>query len=214
MKSDIIKYRDNLFDIKKRTEVIVEHLTDVRNEKYLITEVEFLCLQFRKILELIALSSLVANKEEYSKQHEKFAKHYNARLIFQDLERVNPDFYPVPTRQNLKKVDGQRIFDLQHVTDGYLTKDDFLSIYEKCGGMLHAENPYGQRRDIQAIKDEFPIWMNKIIVLLNHHNIKLVDGETMIIALMQGEGDNNPQVTEFKVLRGQEELNIRSKMQK
>ena len=212
MTTDVTKYRDNLYDIKKRTEVIVEHLSGIRNTKYLITEVEFLCLQFRKILELIALSSLVANKEEYSKQHEKFARHYNARLIIQDLERINPDFYPVSTKQIIKEVNGQRIFNLETVTDGFLTKDDFLTVYEKCGGLLHAENPYGHKRDIQKLRQEFPEWLNKIIKLLNHHNITLVDGETMIIGLMQGDKDDMPQVTEFKRVKGEEEKEIKSKM--
>lgn len=37
---------------------------------------------------MIALISLVANKDLYAKQHEKFAKHYNARLIMKDLKMV------------------------------------------------------------------------------------------------------------------------------
>ncbi len=199
MATDTTKYYNNLFDIKKRVEVITEHLSGVRKTKYLITEVEFLCLQFRKILELIALSSLIANKDEYSKQHEKFGKHWNARLIFQDLERINPSFYPIPTNQILKEINGKRIFELEPITDGFLTKENFLLVYEKCGGMLHADNPYGQKRDIEALKQEFPEWINKIIKLLNHHNILLVDGETMIVGLMHGENNGLPQVTEFKI---------------
>ncbi len=195
---DLSKYRDNLCEIKKRVEVIVDHLTDDSISIFSITDVEFLCLQFRKILELIALSSLVANKEEYSKQHDKFAKHYNARLILQDLERINVDFYPRPTKQNIKEIAGRKIFDLQPVTEGFLTKEEFFVVYEKCGSMLHAENPYGHKKNIQDIKLEFPVWLNKIIKLLNHHSITLIDDETMIIGLMQGEEDGQPSVFEFK----------------
>jgi len=211
MTSDVHKYRDNLFDIKMRTSVITEHLNGTTSTKYLITEVEYLCLQFRKILELIALSSMIANKEEYSKQHEKFAKHYNARMILQDLERINPNFYPRPTKQVLKEVDGERMFNLQPVIDGFLTREEFLVIYEKCGGMLHAENPFGHKRDLKQLRSEFPIWLTKIITLLNHHNITLVDGETMIIGLMQGAEDGKPQVTEFKIVKGQEATKIKQK---
>lgn len=211
MTTDIKKYQNNLYDIKKRTEVISEHLSGIRNTKYLITEVEFLCLQFRKILELVALSSLVANKDEYSKHHEKFAKHYNARLILQDLERINPDFYPKPTKQIVKEINGQKFFDLQPVTEGFLTKEEFLSVYEKCGGMLHADNPYGQKKDIEKLRTDFPSWLTKIIKLLNHHNITLVDNETMVIGLMQGEKDGLPHAFEFKVVKGQEEREFRKK---
>jgi hypothetical protein len=214
MKTDVYKYQDNLFDIKMRTSIITTHLTGQSTTNYLITEVEFLCIQFRKILELIALSSMVANKEEYSKHHEKFAKHYNARLIIQDLERINPDFYPKPTIQIEREVDGKKIFDLQPLNEGYLTKDEFLEVYEKCGGMLHAENPFGHKRDIKKLHAEFPIWLNKIIKLLNHHNIMLVDGETMVIGLMHGAKDGQVQATEFKVDKSDETTQLREKLTK
>lgn len=209
MTRDTQKYRDNLVEIKRRTAVISDHLNGISSTKYLITEVEYLCLQFRKILELIALSSLVANKQEYSQQHEKFARHYNAKLIIQDLERINPDFYPRPTKQVIKEVDGKRVFDLKPIETGFLTKGEFLEVYEKCGGMMHAENPYGQKKDVKKIRTLFPIWLSKIIVLLSHHNITLVDGKTMIIGLMQGEKDWLPQVTEFRVLLSEEAEKIK-----
>ena len=210
MSTDVLKYRKNLFDISKRMEVVAEHLSGIAKTKYLVTEVEFLCLQFRKILELIALSSLVANKDEYSKQHKKFAEHYNARIILQDLERINPKFYPIPTKQIQNNIDGKSFFNLKPVTHGFLTKEDFLNAYEKCGGMLHAENPYGKTRDLEKIRNEFPKWFNKINILLNHHNIELSDGETMIIGLMNG-GDGLPQVTEFKIMKGKEADDILDK---
>jgi len=209
MTTDVEKYRANLYDINKRTEVISEHISGFRKTKYIITEVEFLCLQFRKILELIALSSLIANKNEYSKQHEKFAKHYNARLILQDLERINSNFYPRPFKQIVSEINGQKIIDLQPVTEGYLTKDEFLRIYELCGGMMHAENPYGQKRDIDMFNKEFPSWLNKIVILLNHHNITLVDNETMIIGLMKSENDGLTGAHLFKVVKGHEESEFR-----
>jgi hypothetical protein len=201
MKAEIEKYRNNLLEIKRRIEVIDEHILGIRSTRYLITEVEFLCLQFRKILELIALSSLVANRAEYIKQHEKFAKHCNARLIFQDLERINPGYYPVPTNQVVKEKNGEKYFDLQQVLDGYLTKEEFIKIYNNCGRMMHAENPYGQKKDIIALRKLFPIWRDKIVKLLNHHNITLVDNDTMIIGLMHGSEDGQQHVFEFKLIK-------------
>ena len=56
-------YQDCLLEIKKRTEIIADHLNGITVEKYAIIEVETICLQFRKILEKIALISLIANKE-------------------------------------------------------------------------------------------------------------------------------------------------------
>ena len=71
-------YYNCLYEIKRRIEVIAAHINRELTERYKIVEVEFICLQFRKILELIALLSLVANKELYAEQHSKFRKHYHA----------------------------------------------------------------------------------------------------------------------------------------
>ena len=48
-------YQDCFYEIKKRTEVIGDHINRKTTEKYLIIEVETVCLQFRKILEKIML---------------------------------------------------------------------------------------------------------------------------------------------------------------
>ena len=58
-------YYNCLDEIKRRINVIADHLNNITTEKYLIVEVETVCLQFRKILEKIMLMSLVANKEQY-----------------------------------------------------------------------------------------------------------------------------------------------------
>ena len=62
-------YYNCLDEIKRRINVIADHLNKVTTEKYLIIEVETMCLQFRKILEKIMLMSLVANKEQYAAQN-------------------------------------------------------------------------------------------------------------------------------------------------
>ena len=53
---EIVKYRDCLWEIKKRIDVIKSHLNGRYFTEHLITDVELMCLQFRKIVELIALS--------------------------------------------------------------------------------------------------------------------------------------------------------------
>ena len=75
---EIELYHETLYEINKRIEVIRDHINKKNKEKYLVIEVETVCLQFRKILEKIALLSLIANKDIYSQQYEKFAKHYHA----------------------------------------------------------------------------------------------------------------------------------------
>ena len=113
---------------------------------YKATTIESAYLQFRKILELIALGSLVANKDEFSKVYNDFAKYWNARHLLKDLERLNPNFYPRPVVEVPSKRAGTKM-DLQDKKDGFLTKDEFLKLYEKCGAIMHAGNPYGSQID-------------------------------------------------------------------
>lgn len=164
-------------------------------EKYLIIEVETVCLQFRKILEKIVLMSLVANKELYAEQNGKFAKHYHAERIMNDLERINPDFYPVPTKRISHK---DREDEWIEIESGYLTKEELVKIYEKCGGMMHAQNPFASEKPLEEIQKCFPEWLTKICILLNHHHIKLVGGETMLVALIERKDNGLPQAVLFE----------------
>src|ERR1700731_738919 len=59
---------------------------------------ELVFLQLRKILELLAFASLTANREKYAAAHKKFATFWRAKDMLQDLEKVNPDFYPRPVQ--------------------------------------------------------------------------------------------------------------------
>lgn len=188
-------YQECLYEINRRIDVINEHLDGVINEKLLVVEAETVCLQFRKILEMIALISLVANKDLYAKQHEKFAKHYNARLIMKDLERINLDFYPVPVK-NVKHPDKRD--ELIEIENGYLTKDELVEIYEKCGGMMHAQNPFSTEKPVIDIMKSFHTWLEKICALLTYHKITLVGGEKVLVAIMKRSDNGMPQAVLFK----------------
>lgn len=188
-------YHDCLYEIKRRIDVIADHLNGVTNEKYFIIEVETVCLQFRKILEKIALMSLVANKELYAKENDKFAKHYHAKKIMNDLERINPNFYPVP----IKRVEHENKLDEWiKIENGYLTKEELIEIYEKCGGMMHAQNPFAGEKPLKEIQECFPEWLEKICILLKHHQIELVGGEVMIVALLERSDNGLPQAMLFE----------------
>lgn len=194
-------YEGCLFEIQRRIDVIKDHLTQKRSEGYLIVEVEILCLQFRKILEKIVLMSLVANKEVYAAQHEKFAKHYHAKYIMRDLERINPDFYPTPITR--VKID-EMLFDLVSVEEGYLTKEELVDIYERCGAMMHTENPFATPKSLQTIKayqNDFREWLDKICILLKEHKITLADKNIMVIGVLERNDNGRPQVLVFETIK-------------
>ena len=92
------KYVGCMNEIKLRIDVIQGFLENKWNAHYLVSTAECTALQFRKILELVALASLVANREEYAKQRTSFRTDWKANKIIKDLEKVNPWFYPNPTK--------------------------------------------------------------------------------------------------------------------
>ncbi|MCV6622267.1 MAG: hypothetical protein OIF51_11030, partial [Cellvibrionaceae bacterium] len=141
------KYAECMEEIKKRTEVIRAFLDGRCSALYKQTTAESICLQVRKILELIALASLVANKEEYAKSRAKFAKDWHAKRILQSIEQINPNFYPTPSTQVLDNVTG-KVVEVKPIKTGFLTRKDFENIYDRCGGLLHAQNPFSASKDI------------------------------------------------------------------
>ena len=195
-------YHDCLYEIKRRIGVIADHLNKKTTERYLIIEVETICLQFRKILEKIMLMSLVANKEAYAEQNAKFAKHYHAERIMRDLERINPDFYPVPTMLIHKE---NEYDEWKNIESGYLTKDELIRIYEICGGMMHAQNPFSAVKPLEEIQQKFPDWLSKLCVLLNHHQIKLLGGKLMVVAMMERSDNGLPQAVIFEAVESIED---------
>jgi hypothetical protein len=189
------KYRSLLIEIKRRTEVADSFIFHKAHAVYLATTVESACLQVRKILELIAFGSLVANLEEFSKQHEKFSKYWNASLMLKDMERVNPDFYPKPIIQRPCDEPGIHM-KWDDRPDDYLTKEKFVKVYEKCGAILHSENPFGSKVDYNFYQSSLPVWRNEIVNLLNAHTIKLV-GDINLYLFQMGSGKDNPSYNSF-----------------
>ena len=54
---------------------------------------ELMCLNFRKVLEEIAFSTLAANKDAYSELYSDFSQHWKAKAIVEKLKKLNPNFY-------------------------------------------------------------------------------------------------------------------------
>ncbi len=193
----INKYAECMEEIKKRTEVIRAFLDGRCNALYKQTSAESICLQVRKILELIALASLVANKEEYAKNRANFSKDWHAKKILQSIEEINPKFYPSPSTQILDEVTG-KLLEAKPIKSGFLTRKDFENIYDRCGGLLHAQNPFSASKDIDNFLKMVPAWLEKIKVLLNHHHAQLVQEDLQFWVVMQSKTDGKVQVSLFQ----------------
>ena len=184
-----------MLEVKHRTKVIVSLLSGHTNLGYLPVNVEAVYLQFRKMLELIAFGSLIANREMYARARKKYASDWNAKKVLELAETLNPKFYPTPINQ--VKVEGQEyIADFQDVVEGFLTRKDFAELYDICGGVLHSENPYGNTKKYDLLWQNASAWFSKIRNLLNSHTVHLV-GEKRGFYLIQMGSGKNPTYTLF-----------------
>jgi hypothetical protein len=96
MTTDIQIYCDNMAVVKTRIEVVQGILSGQITTGKDDCNTELIFLQLRKTLELIAFASRSANKTAYSAVHKKFASHWRAKAMLDTLEKVNPDYYPLP----------------------------------------------------------------------------------------------------------------------
>lgn len=195
---DIQKYIWCMKEIKLRMDVIINFIDGKKNTGQLPTDMEFVALQFRKVLELIVLASICANKKAYSESRKYFYSDWNGKRILEDLGKVNPNFYPNPGKQIIDDKTG-RVIRIEKIEEEYLTKDLYIELYDKCGDLLHSFNPYGKHPNPESlIKDEFPKWKDRIIHLLNHHQIQLVDSDKQLWVVMRTEGDEQVHVFEMQ----------------
>jgi len=181
---DLSKYLDCMQEIALRLIGIKLKINELKVTCYKYIEVEFICLQFRKILEFIALANLVSNKEEYAKKHQNFANHYHAKHILRDIEEINPNFYPQPIQFISTDEIPQQVADIE---SGYLTKEEFLHLYNECSEFLHAKNPFAAPKDLEKFYPECENWLNKIFILLYQHQTQLIDTKQYIWVDLFGE---------------------------
>lgn len=184
-------------EIKLRMNVIDFFLHGKGHALYQPTTIESTSLQMRKILELISFGSMVANRKSYSAAYEKFATHWNARYLLRDLERINADFYPKPVVE-APSADPRAMHQLKERDLDYLTKDEFQRAYEKCGAIMHAENPYGSRLDFAYYLKMLPAWRTQIVNLLNNHQIRLVNEKGFYLIHMKEDRDEKVHYYKFE----------------
>ena len=184
-------------ELKLRINVIDFFLSGKGHALYQPPTVESCCLQLRKILELIAFASLVANKDIYSAAYTTFATHWHAARLLRDLANVNPDFYPKPVVEMPSRIPGG-VNDLKDRDPDYLTKHDFVTVYDECGAIMHAPNPYGTAIDYSRYQQQLPVWRAKIMNLLNSHKIHLINNPGFYLIHMKGDPDDKVHSYKFE----------------
>lgn len=171
--------------IKDLNESKIELLITPRN--YFI---EIICLQFRMILELIILSSLVANKKKYRLVHRTFSETISASKLIENLKSINRDFYPVQFEiQSLKEDDNDFLLVKQSPKSDFPLKE-WGKLYASACSYVHAKSPLSKLDNYEKVKSHLLVSFNKIEKLLKAHYIKLTEKDRgFILGVGFGESD-------------------------
>ena len=152
---------------------------------------EFVCLQLRKCLELIAFSALCAHREHYLRVRADLENEWRAKRILDRLSAIHADFYPQPV---VPRSLGPGRWHFDAVTDGFLTQDEFVFLYDKCAEAVHEWNPYrpGPRKiDLQRTVSD---WAHRIDRLMAFHWVRLVDQDDLLLVRLVDPIDNKARV--------------------
>lgn len=143
----------------------------------------------RLICEAFALACLVAYGDVEGTSSAKLTKAYKADFVIHALEKLHPSFYPKPTRQMPGAT--EQLIHLESIEDGYLTKGALLKSYWNAANFLHfgtLEDVFSRRQKSLEFGSQI-IWANKVVTLLDHHNILLADPpkEKRVAPLVKGK---------------------------
>lgn len=163
---------------------------------------EFCFLQLRLLCELIALGSLAAHGdlEVVVKLRKTFTKTYEADKIIRELEKLHPEFYPHAAIQTKK---GPEVFNAVLRKDGFLTREELIRLYGRCGNVLHRGTFRGlflTKRYADFGFADIKAWKDKIEALLGYHLISMVDKKTFILFTLRNKlNDNQVQWISFEL---------------
>ena len=203
MKPDIERYLRVMLDIKWRAEIIshIENTDRFNKDKddpslyryrSLIpkdVKIEAVALQIRRIIESIALASLVANEPLYKEEAEQFKKFNRTADIFEYIEKRNPDFYPKPIKQFQARYESNIESKIQFIEDGFMTRDMCIEVYKKCNKILHPQNPFADdtETDYEQFYSQVRDWISQIVQLLNCHVFRLIGSNDFYVVHMTDE---------------------------
>ena len=198
------KYIAQMEAIKRRIASIVKIVElSAGGHLYLPVTVESIYLQFRYILEHIAMAALVANREaleESGKSLRKLGKQWKAGAILKNIANSNPDYYPVPIVEEQSNYQGVRA-NLVEKTTEFLTLDKYTKLYNLCGEVLHTDNPLGKQTDHDKLLQDGSVWQELIMNLLGCHKIILVGRDGFWLVHMHESTDGKVHMYEFERIK-------------
>lgn len=189
MSSDAKIYCQYMEEIKQRISVIRNFISNINNVSFGndFFNYEFVCIHLRKILELIVFSTLAANKEEYSRIYEDYARKWNTKKLLSSIGKINPEFYPKPVK--LGHVDANGVKHFENIKSGYLRKNDWEKLYDLCSKVLHVWNPYEKNERHLNFESTVIEWVENIQSLLGMHYVQILKGRKGWFIIMEHPED-------------------------
>lgn len=174
---EINKYTECMIEIKQRLLFLKERLALGSSNERKLFDTEIICYQFRAIIELILLSSLVAHKKYYMQKLRQITGLYKIEVIINTLADKNPKFYPTAINEPKVNKDGQNIaMQMVYKETPFLTLEDAKLVYRDCSEYLHSKNPFAAPKNYQ-VWAKFTEWYNKITALLHWHILNMFNVE-------------------------------------
>jgi hypothetical protein len=192
MPSDIEIYVKGMAEVRHRLGVVQAVLAGRVRTGHETFDAELIFIQLRKTLELIAFGSLCASKQKYAEVHKNFAQHWSAKRLLADLEKVNANFYPEPLEPPkqlaTESPGGTRHFHFDRPSSGFMTRDEFVQLYDSSADVLHIRNPFKSGDPTIRIGYSVDQWVARVQRLLAWHLMHLTDGGVWVVKIPD-EGD-------------------------
>ena len=199
MTTHINTYLDLMHEVKRRHLSLQTAFNEPYRLMFQAVVIDHCYLQIRKMLELIAFSTLSANQHALSAVQHGKTRDYHAEKVLRSIERKFGQVYPRPIHQRMDPRPGVRA-DFADLTEGFLTRAEFAALYDECGNVLHGRNPFRKPLDLDYYWPRIPEWSGKIRALLDSHIATIVNDPHMHLIQM-GAGDARPTVSTFARIR-------------
>lgn len=157
------KYTQMIAELRERI-LSAELLSNDRNYVF----IESTSLQIRKILELIAYLSILANGD---KLNSKERMDYHAKNIIENLETKATLFYPFPSYIIPPEESGGEPTLIPIGYANALSQSEFSAMYQLCGNILHAQHPLKCDVDIENVITKNKHTLRKLKQLLSYHTV-------------------------------------------
>lgn len=141
-------YRDHMIEVKRRLRAI-DRILGAKKPRTLTAEFddEFMWLQLRQIVELVAYSAIAADEERYAALRQEQDKNADYRVdskpakVLKHLSQISPHFLPKSLGVMVPQADGTKHFESGPEV---AVLERFLDIHDTAGQHLHAINPFNE----------------------------------------------------------------------